>query len=433
MKMRVLQAFIGVVLTLSVIFTSCDLIGDYVDTGNESGEQVADDGGSDVDDDDSGLPGDDGQDDSTDENGETSDEEPEDTTPPESPVVSGQDLTNDNTPEWSWTTPVDANEFRLQLDGEEGEWTVNPLETTSFSAPSALADGEYTLYVQAADASGNWSESGSFTVVVDTLPPEQGELTVSVSDDIRRPTWSWEPIPDAVEVGYRLDTTDGEWSITTDLEFTPPDPLSASEHVLYLSAVDTAGNRSDPVSATAPYIEYVTVLQPDIENGSITLNPPAGSMEYGTVLTVTAGADTGFVFDGWDAPYHGFEKNFTIELVAEEYAFNGSFAVIDTKMVPELSSGMTISSSITYYFYMTLTNTSTESVVINSVEAYDPDGILQASSSDQALLGELQPGESNSLSVANSTNVFGAGSTVKWYCTLDGYEFVVTKALSLQK
>jgi hypothetical protein len=41
----------------------------------------------------------------------------------------------------------------------------------SYTPGVALPEGEQTLYVQAADAAGNWSVSGAFTILIDISPP----------------------------------------------------------------------------------------------------------------------------------------------------------------------------------------------------------------------------------------------------------------------
>jgi hypothetical protein len=85
-----------------------------------------------------------------------------DTTPPPAPTVSGPaSPTTDTTPRWTWDTPGDATGFRRSWD--DATWTT----TSGTSYTPSLSPGTYTLYVQARDAVGNWSDSGYYTVVIE--------------------------------------------------------------------------------------------------------------------------------------------------------------------------------------------------------------------------------------------------------------------------
>jgi len=75
-----------------------------------------------------------------------------------------------------WEMPTkesadNASGYRYQFDDTNSDlWTeVNP-NTTEIS--SQLDEGAHTLYVQAKNADGMWSKTGSFTVKIDTTPPE---------------------------------------------------------------------------------------------------------------------------------------------------------------------------------------------------------------------------------------------------------------------
>ena len=87
-----------------------------------------------------------------------------DTTPPPAPTVTGPSSpTSDITPRWTWDTPGDAMGFRRSLDS--GGWITT--SANSWTASPAFESGEtHTLAVQARDAAGNWSDSGSYTVII---------------------------------------------------------------------------------------------------------------------------------------------------------------------------------------------------------------------------------------------------------------------------
>jgi hypothetical protein len=95
-----------------------------------------------------------------------------DTTGPTAPTVTGTTPTNDTTPSWSWKAGGGGNgTYRYKLDNSDLSSGATKTTLTSYTAGSALTEGSHTLYVQESDHVGNWSVSGSFTIVVDTVAP----------------------------------------------------------------------------------------------------------------------------------------------------------------------------------------------------------------------------------------------------------------------
>jgi hypothetical protein len=89
-------------------------------------------------------------------------------TNPLPPIVSGTTPTNDTTPIWSWTSGGGGTgTYRYKLDSSDLSSGATQTTTTSYTPAVALSDGSHTLYVQERDAVGNWSGSGSFTIVID--------------------------------------------------------------------------------------------------------------------------------------------------------------------------------------------------------------------------------------------------------------------------
>jgi hypothetical protein len=97
-----------------------------------------------------------------------------DTTAPTAPSVTGSTPTNDTTPTWSWSSGGGGNgTYRYKLNS--GSWSTT---TGTSYTPSALGEGTQTLYVQERDTAGNWSSSGSRSVVIDTTAPRVSETVV---------------------------------------------------------------------------------------------------------------------------------------------------------------------------------------------------------------------------------------------------------------
>ncbi|MHC5056459.1 MAG: Ig-like domain-containing protein [Planctomycetota bacterium] len=94
-----------------------------------------------------------------------------DTVPPDAPSVGGPVGPTTNTqPAWTWLAGSGGvGEFRYGFT--EGNWIGNDVPDVSYTPSAPLADGTWTLYVQERDDLGNWSDSGSYPVTIDTTGP----------------------------------------------------------------------------------------------------------------------------------------------------------------------------------------------------------------------------------------------------------------------
>jgi len=142
-----------------------------------------------------------------------------DTIPPEAPQVLSPD-TSYSLPTWSWNLPDDAVEFRYQINGEkEDAWILVKDSIRTYTPPENLPEGIHTLYVQCRDKEGNWSSSGSASVVVLYWYPlvikHPAELAVNLSHPDRplQPTkgdtvsLSIEAIGNNLSYQWWIDTT----------------------------------------------------------------------------------------------------------------------------------------------------------------------------------------------------------------------------------
>jgi len=182
---------------------------------------------------------------------------------PEPPVVSGPAVTSKTRPAWTWVSGggEGIGRFRYQLNSESGDWQ---LTTAIQHRPiEELADGAYTLYVQEQDRLGNWSASGSWTTVVDTVPPNPPIVSGVTPTRNTQPTWTWTPGGGgAGTFRVQLDSANDAWTVTNELSYTPSLPLDKNAHTLYAQEADAAGNWS--VSTL-----YVIVIDPNAVNPPI--------------------------------------------------------------------------------------------------------------------------------------------------------------------
>ena len=208
-----------------------------------------------------------------------------DASAPAPPVVGGPYQTRNNTPIWTWVLPAESIAIRYQLDGVfPDNWTeAGSTNSNSYSPLNPLAEGGHTLYVQARDSAGNWSESGSGTVVIDLTAPEAPSVGGPGLTNEPRTTWTW-TAEGASAIRYQLDreSSDGwaETGVDTD-EYTPRVDLPEGPHTLYVQASDDARNWSVSGFHTA----------------TVDLSRPASP-----VVTVVGLANTGRPTWRWDVP-----------------------------------------------------------------------------------------------------------------------------------
>jgi len=186
-----------------------------------------------------------------------------DSATPGAPSVTGVTPTRSTTPTWSWVSGGGGNgTFRHQLDGAAGTWTETT--ATSFTPAAALPDGTHALYVQERNTVGNWSASGVFSIVVDTVPPT---VTGLADDDTptRSKTWTWGATKEIVTYRHGIDTNpvgvpSGDYGAVTSATQATGD----GAYYLHVQAKDDAGNESGVVTVhavldnTAPAAPAVT-------------------------------------------------------------------------------------------------------------------------------------------------------------------------------
>lgn len=169
-----------------------------------------------------------------------------DLTPPDKPVISGLSLTNNPKPSWAWTSEGDGS-FRLKIDSKDMNTGAISLDTTVYTSPTSLAEGNHVLFVQVRDSAGNWSSLDSFITTIDLTAPSAPNVIGSATSNSPKPTWSWSSGGNgAGQYRYKLDIQqlDSGAEITTLTSFTPANNLPEGEHTLYVQESDAAGNWS---------------------------------------------------------------------------------------------------------------------------------------------------------------------------------------------
>jgi len=195
-----------------------------------------------------------------------------DKTAPSAPTVSGITPTNNKKPTWTWSSGGGGGSgvYRYQLDSTSGSWT----QTTalSFSPSTDLTDGSHILYVQERDAAGNWSNSGSKTVVVDTVPPSAPTVSGITPTNNKKPTWTWSSGGGGNgQFRYYLYaplTPEGYSAWSSGTSYTPSTDLADGTYTVGVQEKDEAGNLS---SMTLKSISVNGVPNPPVFTGPDTV------------------------------------------------------------------------------------------------------------------------------------------------------------------
>ncbi|WP_197895641.1 Ig-like domain-containing protein [Salmonella enterica] len=198
--------------------------------------------------------------------------------------VKGDNMTNDDRPHFRVTVPTDVNEVRLSIDGGNSWVQATPGVAGSWEYiwPTDLADGQYTLTVEATDKAGN-TVTKTIDFAVDTTLSVPVIVLNSADDtgvqgdnmtNSTQPTFALQHIDDdavrvtvSVEHGGVTTTFDatkgvGGWS------FTPPTAWADGDYTLSVSVEDKAGNTSHSASLTVTVDTQIAINNIELVNDS---------------------------------------------------------------------------------------------------------------------------------------------------------------------
>jgi len=239
--------------------------------------------------------------------------------PPTAPIVSGTTPTNDTTPTWSWSAGGGGNgTYRYKLDNSDLTSGATETTSTSYTPVSVISDGSHTLYVQERDAAGNWSSSGSSTIVIDTTVPTITSFTST--------------------------TNNGSYKSADTVNIT----ATASEAVVAGNTITATLDTSDNVTLTAAANGTTLVGTYTVGAGDNSNDLTVSSFSIGTVTDIAGNA-----MAGTDVPVTNIAS--------------GSAIVIDTT-VPTITSFTSTTSNGSYKSAgeVNITATASEAVVADN-------------------------------------------------------------------
>ncbi|ELT7486232.1 Ig-like domain repeat protein [Salmonella enterica] len=198
--------------------------------------------------------------------------------------VKGDNMTNDDRPHFRVTVPTDVNEVRLSIDGGNSWVQATPGVAGSWEYiwPTDLADGQYTLTVEATDKAGN-TVTKTIDFAVDTtlsvpvIVLDSADDTGIQGDNMTnstQPTFALQHIDDdavrvtvSVEHGGVTTTFDatkdaGGWT------FTPTGAWADGDYTLSVSVEDKAGNTSHSASLTVTVDTQIAINNIELVNDS---------------------------------------------------------------------------------------------------------------------------------------------------------------------
>ncbi|HCS7899339.1 TPA: non-fimbrial adhesin SiiE [Salmonella enterica] len=198
--------------------------------------------------------------------------------------VKGDNMTNDDRPHFRVTVPTDVNEVRLSIDGGNSWVQATPGVAGSWEYiwPTDLADGQYTLTVEATDKAGN-TVTKTIDFAVDTtlsvpvIVLDSADDTGIQGDNLTnstQPTFALQHIDDdAVRVTVSVEhggvtTTFDATKGTGGWTFTPPTSWADGDYTLSVSVEDKAGNTSHSASLTVTVDTQIAINNIELVNDS---------------------------------------------------------------------------------------------------------------------------------------------------------------------
>ncbi|MKA91170.1 Ig-like domain repeat protein [Salmonella enterica subsp. enterica] len=198
--------------------------------------------------------------------------------------VKGDNMTNDDRPHFRVTVPTDVNEVRLSIDGGHSWVQATPGVAGSWEYiwPTDLADGQYTLTVEATDKAGNTvTKTIDFavdsTLSVPVIVLNNADDTGIQGDNLTnrtQPTFALQQIDDdAVRVTVSVEhggvtTTFDATKGTGGWTFTPTASWTDGDYTLSVSVEDKAGNTSHSASLTVTVDTQIAINNIELVNDS---------------------------------------------------------------------------------------------------------------------------------------------------------------------
>jgi VCBS repeat-containing protein len=287
-------------------------------------------------------------------------------------TVSGSNLTNDIV----ITPPTD---FEISLTGGAGFTATNPITldkgsgtiaaTTIYVRLNPTTATTYSAnitHVSSGATSRNVAVTGSSVpAITATSTMTAFSAPVGVDSAQQSYTVSGINLTDAIVVtapaDFRVSTTSGG-PYSSSISLTPTNGVVTTTTIYVVFNRATAGTSSGDITHTASgattrnvavsgtALIYYT-LTTNATNGTVTLNPTGGSYPSGTVVTLTATANSGFMFSGWSGALSGTTTPTTLTMDGNKSVTAAFTAATCTTVNLEAVDDLYMSGANTTYNY----------------------------------------------------------------------------------
>ncbi|RSK46853.1 Ig-like domain-containing protein [Hymenobacter rigui] len=260
-------------------------------------------------------------------------------------------ITNNSTPTYTGTAPANST-ITVYVDNTSiGTRTANASGNWALTQPTALSQGQHTVYATAQLSGQTVSpNSNTNTFIVDTTPPSAPVVVTPANGSLTNndtPTYTGTAeanatvtvIVDGSAIGTTTANASGNWALTQ------PVALSQGSHTVRASATDLAGNVS-PSSSTNTFIvdttrPSVSISSTTVANGGTTTTSPipvrvvfleSVTGFIAADVTVTGGTLSGFSGSGTTYTFNvtpSASGTITVNVpanVAQDQAGNGNTA-----------------------------------------------------------------------------------------------------------
>jgi hypothetical protein len=226
---------------------------------------------------------------------------------PTAPIVSGTTPTNDTTPTWNWSTGGGGDgTYRYERDNSDLTSGATTTTSMSYTPGSAISEGSHTLYVQERNDAGNWSSSGSRTIVINITAPTITGTTVASNNESIAVTFS-KAVYNTSGGSGALEASDFTLTIsggTATLSSATPSSISSSSNTYTLGlSLSGTPNGSEtitvvPSSSTAIYDAAGNAASTSQSNNTVTLNDKTAPTVSSVAITSATGILNNFLNAG---------------------------------------------------------------------------------------------------------------------------------------
>jgi hypothetical protein len=163
------------------------------------------------------------------------------------------------------------------------------------------------------------SGGGNAPPSIDSYMPADDPVVMTLGETETFEVFASDPdADDVLAYAWKVDGAPVEGQTASSMDYTA---ASAGPHTITVTVSDgnggTAGHTWN-LTVNAPPQYTLTVSTAGTGSGSVTLDPPGGTYDEGTVVTLTASPDAGSTFAGWSGAVTGTTSSVTVTMDGEK-------------------------------------------------------------------------------------------------------------------